>query len=350
MRLLPPRRSTIATTTRGDDARRATLDAWLADIGPDEETRLEPASDDASFRRYYRWHIGDRAFIVMDAPPPMEDCLPYVRVAGYLEAMQLGAPRIIEANLDEGFLVMSDMGDRLYLDVLQSEPDAADGLYRDAIDALLLMQQRGVAYQGSLPDYDEALLETELSLFSDWLCSQFLGLEWSDTERAGWDDVRTLLVRNALHQPQRFVHRDYHSRNLMRIADNNPGILDFQDAVEGPLTYDLVSLLKDCYIRWPRERIDGWVDYFYAGLDEETREAVTADVFRRHFDLMGVQRHLKAAGIFARLKLRDGKDGYIADIPRTLAYIVELGPAYSELAFLVGMIEDRVLPALEASG
>ena len=350
MRLLPPRRSAIASKTPGDEARRAALDDWLAAIGPDEATRLEPASDDASFRRYFRWYVGDRSYIVMDAPPPMEGCLPYIRVAGYLEAMQLGAPRVFEADLDQGFLVMSDMGDELYLDVLDADPASADVLYREAIDALLLMQQRGVAYQASLPDYDADLLEYELSLFPEWLCRQYLDIDWSDEDRAAWDELRTLLVRNALHQPQRFVHRDYHSRNLMRLRENNPGILDFQDAVEGPLSYDLVSLLKDCYIRWPRERVDAWIDYFYAGLDEATRDAVAPAVFRRHFDLMGIQRHLKAAGIFARLKIRDGKDGYIGDIPRTLAYIVELAPDYDELGDLVAMIEGRVMPALEAAG
>ncbi len=309
---------------------------------------LEPASDDASFRRYYRWQVNGRNVIVMDAPPPEEDCLPFVRVAGYLEAMQLNAPRVLEADLEQGFLVMTDMGDRPYLDVLRSEPEAVDGLYRDAIDALLLMQARGVVYQSTLPDYDAGLLEFELSLFVDWLCDRLLGLEWSDDDAASWADTCTLLVRNALDQPQRFVHRDYHSRNLMQMPANNPGLLDFQDAVEGPLTYDVVSLLRDCYVDWPAERIDAWLDAFYAGLDDDTRQGVDARLFRRYFDLMGAQRHLKAAGIFARLKLRDGKDGYLADIPRTLGYVRDLAPRYEELGCLSELIGSRVLPALEA--
>lgn len=309
---------------------------------------LEPASDDASFRRYYRWQVNGRSVIVMDAPPPMEDCLPFVRVAGYLEAMQLNAPSVLEANLEQGFLVVSDMGNSLYFDELKSDPGRADAYYADAISALSKMQSLGDAYQAALPDYDAELLELELSIFTEWLCDKLLGLDWTEEDAAAWKGVRTLLVGNALDQPQRFVHRDYHSRNLVRMPSDNPGILDFQDAVEGPLTYDIVSLLKDCYIRWPAEKVDAWLEHFHSALDEDTRQAVTPDVLRRWFDLMGAQRHLKAAGIFARLKLRDGKDGYIADIPRTLGYVSDIAPRYEELAFLGELIDSRILPALEA--
>ena len=284
----------------------------------------------------------------MDAPPSRENCLPFVRVAGYLEAMQLNAPRILEADLVRGFLLLSDLGNRSYLDALQAHPENADSLYRDAIDALLVMQRRGAAYQSSLPDYDTELLEFELSLFRDWLLSRHLDLDWSASDESGWSDLGTALVHNALDQPQRFVHRDYHSRNLMHTESANPGILDFQDAVEGPLTYDIVSLLKDCYIAWPESKIDTWLGYFYEGLDEQTRQSTDAAVFRRHFDLMGVQRHLKAAGIFARLSIRDGKHAYLADIPRTLGYVTALASSYDELGFVADLIDSRVLPALEA--
>ncbi len=281
----------------------------------------------------------------MDAPPPQEDCLPFVRIAGYLEAMRLNAPRVIEANLDDGFLLLSDLGTQQYLEELRRSPERAARLYDDAIAALLLMQRRGIAYQSSLPPYDERLLRFELSLFHDWLCGTHLGLDFSRQDEKAWKDCCDLLVENALGQEQVFVHRDYHSRNLMITAEDNPGILDFQDAVEGPLTYDLVSLLKDCYVRWPAERIWQWARQFYDELDTSQRERLSEAEFRRSFELMGVQRHLKAAGIFCRLNHRDGKSAYLEDIPRTLSYVVELRADYEELGFLVELIEGQVLPA-----
>jgi aminoglycoside/choline kinase family phosphotransferase len=285
----------------------------------------------------------------MDAPPDREDSLPFVRIAGYLEAMRLNAPRIIEANLDDGFLLLSDLGTRQYLDVLQADPSLAGGLYSDALTALVKMQKRGAAYQSLLPPYDETLLRFELSLFHDWLCGAHLGMTLSDDDERAWQQCCDLLVMNALDQPQVFVHRDYHSRNLMLTDEQNPGILDFQDAVEGPLTYDLVSLLKDAYLRWPAEQVWQWALEFYNGIETEVRERVDEDQFRRYFELMGVQRHVKVAGIFARLNHRDGKSGYLADIPRTLSYIVEVAPRYAELEFLVNLIEERVLPGLGAA-
>ena len=285
----------------------------------------------------------------MDAPPEQEDCLPFLRVAGYLEAMQLNAPRIIEANLDEGFLLLSDLGSRQYLDALLDDTATAPELYADAIQALLAMQRRGAAYQSQLPPYDDTLLRFELSLFHDWLCGTHLDIEFSDEAEQAWQDCCDLLLANALDQPQVFVHRDYHSRNLMLTAVGNPGILDFQDAVEGPLTYDLVSLLKDCYVQWPAEQVWQWALEFYNGLDAAVLERIDEEQFRRYFELMGAQRHLKAAGIFARLCHRDGKSAYLADVPRTLSYIVELGPRYPELEFVIELIESRVLPGMDGT-
>ncbi|MDH3777715.1 MAG: phosphotransferase [Gammaproteobacteria bacterium] len=308
-----------------------------------------PASGDASFRRYFRLQSGANSFIVMDAPPEQEDCLPFLRVAGYLEAMRLNAPRIIEANLDEGFLLLSDLGSRQYLDALLEDTATAPDLYTDAIQALLAMQRRGAAYQSQLPPYDDTLLRFELSLFHDWLCGTHLDIEFSDKDEQAWQDCCDLLVANALDQPQVFVHRDYHSRNLMLTAADNPGILDFQDAVEGPLSYDLVSLLKDCYVQWPAEQVWQWALEFYNGLDAAVRERIDEEQFRRYFELMGAQRHLKAAGIFARLCHRDGKSAYLEDVPRTLSYIVELGPRYPELGFVIELIESRVLPGMDAT-
>lgn len=285
----------------------------------------------------------------MDAPPEKEDCLPFIRVAGYLESMQLNAPRIIEANLDEGFLLLSDLGSKPYLDALLESPEDAERLYDDAISALLLMQRHGRAFQASLPPYGVARLHSELSLFHDWLCGTHLGLSFNDEQEAAWQACCDVLVKNALDQPQVFVHRDYHSRNLMVMPENNPGILDFQDAVEGPLTYDIVSLLKDCYVRWPAEQVRQWALSFYGGLGQAMRAQVDERTFCRYFELMGVQRHVKAAGIFARLNHRDGKSAYLLDVPRTLAYIVEVGSTYPELEFLRRLVEEKVLPAMVES-
>jgi aminoglycoside/choline kinase family phosphotransferase len=303
-----------------------------------------PASADASFRRYFRLRKGGESFIAMDAPPPAEDCLPFVQIAGYFEAMQLSAPRVIEADLENGFLLLSDLGSDQYLDHLKRQPEHADSLYRDAIIALSAMQRRGSAYQAALPPYDEKLLRFELSLFRDWLCGTHLQLGFSEADEQSWQACCSMLVTNALHQPQVFVHRDYHSRNLMVLENGNPGILDFQDAVEGAFTYDLVSLLKDCYVSWPAERVRQWALSYYSALDDKLRQQVDEHQFCRYFELMGVQRQLKAAGIFCRLNHRDGKAGYLQDVPRTLAYIVELAGRYDELNFVIRLIEQQVLP------
>jgi aminoglycoside/choline kinase family phosphotransferase len=325
------------------DPRKAEMMTWLATIEAAAGLVAEPASADASFRRYFRLQAGQQSFIVMDAPPPKEDCIPFVRIAGYLEAMQLAAPRILEANVERGFLLLSDLGSQSYLMSLTNNPGSAVGLYADAMRALATMQANGSVYQSLLPPYDEKLLRFELSLFHDWLCQTHIGIHFSDADEARWQLLCDLLVTNALEQAQVFVHRDYHSRNLMRLNQNNPGMLDFQDAVEGPYTYDLVSLLKDCYVRWPAEQVSRWALDYYAMLDGAIADRAT---FLRQFELMGVQRHLKAAGIFARLNHRDGKSGYMTDIPRTLQYIAELGPRYPELDFITGLIDDKCLPAL----
>ncbi|MDJ0708978.1 MAG: phosphotransferase [Woeseiaceae bacterium] len=328
------------------DARLAALRDWAGNIEAVAGSEPVPASVDASFRRYFRLQSAHGSFIVMDAPPEQEDCVPFMRVAGFLEAMQLNAPRIIEASPGDGFLLLTDLGTHQYLDALQGDDEVVSRLYRDAIDALLVMQVKGSAFQSRLPPYDEKLLRFELSLFHDWLCGTHLGIEFDSAEESAWQSLCDVLVANALDQPQVFVHRDYHSRNLMVTAENNPGILDFQDAVEGPLTYDLVSLLKDCYVKWPAERVWQWALDFYHGSDASIRSDVSEARFRRYFELMGVQRQLKAAGIFCRLNHRDGKDGYLKDIPRTLSYIVDVAPRYVDLAFVSSLIKERVLPAL----
>ena len=282
----------------------------------------------------------------MDAPPDREDCLPFVRIATWLETMGLNVPSILASDLDKGFLLLTDLGTRLYLDELDEKPERADELYGDALDALAVMQREGVAYETQLPPFDEPFVRRELALFHDWLCEKHLGFEWSKTAEAQWQQLSNLLINSALDQPVVFVHRDYHSRNLMLTSRNNPGIIDFQDAVAGPLTYDLVSLLKDCYVTWPAEQVHDYAVSFYDRLGSDVRENVSRDRFLRDFALMGVQRHLKAAGIFARLNHRDGKPGYMLDIPRTLAYVLALEPDFPQLGFLCELVEDTVLPGL----
>ncbi len=306
-----------------------------------ENPELKPASGDASFRRYFRIELADGTTrIVMDAPPPMEDCRPFVRICRAFEEVGLHVPHIFAQDLDQGFLLLSDLGSQLYLDALS--PKTVDRLYGDALGALVVIQACG-PLEG-LPPYDRSLLLQEMELFREWLARRHLGLGLSGEEERMLDGVFDLLAANALEQPRVCVHRDYHSRNLMVTTPCNPGILDFQDAVVGPVTYDLVSLLKDCYIRWPREQVHQWaMNYFLLAQQSGVLQGEHEKDFLRWFDLMGVQRHLKAAGIFARLNRRDGKPGYLKDIPRTLGYIVELAPHYPELEELGAFIEQRVL-------
>jgi aminoglycoside/choline kinase family phosphotransferase len=331
-----------------EDPRLQSLRDWLEHGLGFADYDIAPASADASFRRYFRvTRAGQPPLIVMDAPPGREDVEPYVRVASMLQQIGVNAPRVLERSAD-GFLLLSDLGTRMYLTEL-SQPGRADALYADAIDALVTLQARGASAAPQLPPYDVKLLRLEMSLFPDWLLQRHLGLTLSGHEAAVLDAAMDALVANALGQPQVFVHRDYHSRNLMVCPEANPGILDFQDAVRGGLTYDLVSLLRDSYIAWPQERVAEWALQFRrkaaaAGLDTGRDDAQ----FLRWFDLMGVQRQLKVGGIFARLWHRDGKPGYLADIPRTLQYAVGACTRHADFAELGALIEHRVLPAVVA--
>ena len=320
------------------------LVTWLSDQPGLRPDTLEQVAGDASFRRYYRVLTVDGVSrIVMDAPPEHEDCHPFVDVTGRLETAGVHVPHIHAQDLEQGFLLLEDLGDIQYLDRL--DQDSAARLYGDALHALRTFQAS--APSDGLPPYDEALLRFEMELFREWLCTRHLGLELDVQENAMLDTLFTRLVENALEQPQLFVHRDYHSRNLMLTASNSPGIIDFQDAVRGPITYDLVSLLKDAYIRWPLEQVDSWVeDYVELALQSGLIDAAGARQFQRWFDLMGLQRHIKVAGIFARLYRRDGKAGYLADIPLVLDYIVEMADRYPAFSSLADLITLRVRPAL----
>jgi aminoglycoside/choline kinase family phosphotransferase len=325
------------------DDRYQALSAWVRSFAGFAAAIPEPASSDASFRRYFRVQ-GNTSGIVMDAPPPQEDCRPFVKIAALLRDMGLNAPMVIEADLERGFLLLADLGTVQYLQRIESGSADVPKLYSDALEALSILQVKGAAVQGELPDYDDTMLHFEMSLFKDWLCETHLGLEFSDDDENRWKVSCDAIVESAVSQPRVFVHRDYHSRNLMVTEKNNPGIIDFQDAVVGPLTYDLVSLLKDCYVKWPVDKILQGVAHFYQMSELASRRSL--EQFTRDFDLMGVHRHLKASGIFSRLLHRDGKPGYLQDVPRTLSYIVDVAPQYDELGFLGDLIEKRVLPAL----
>jgi aminoglycoside/choline kinase family phosphotransferase len=319
------------------------LKRWLENELDFSDYSLKPASSDASFRRYFRLTHDGSSYIVMDAPPQKEDSRPFISIARQFADVGLNVPEIIDENLAQGFLLLTDLGSRLYLEALNEA--TVERLYGDALGALAALQSCQPV-PGLLPDYDRGLLLTEMGLFRDWLVGRHLGIELSEAQAAMLEEAFAGLAENALNQPQVCVHRDYHSRNLMVTPHNNPGILDFQDAVIGPVTYDLVSLLRDCYIAWPRPRVDAWA-LGYQELALQTgilrREHDDPAQFLRWFDLMGVQRHLKAAGIFARLNHRDGKPGYLKDIPRTLGYVIDVARRYTEIAWLGEFIETQVI-------
>lgn len=331
------------------DTRAALLDAWLEATLGAAPRRVAPASLDASFRRYFRvWH-GAQTYIAMDAPPDKEGLGPYLQVAGLLAETGVNVPGIVAAEAGQGFLLLTDLGERQYLDALRAGDDP-DALYRDALEALVQLQSRAPAAARQLPPYDRRRLQDEMELFPAWFVARHLGLQVSPDERAMLDATFDLLSRSALAQPVVLVHRDYHSRNLMVCPAANPGILDFQDAVRGAISYDLVSLLKDCYVTWPRERVLAWLDVYRERAAQAGLEPGAArDEFVQAFDLMGLQRHLKVLGIFARLWYRDGKRGYLADLPRVLDYVMDALPCHRDLAALRGFMEARALPAFAAA-
>ena len=316
------------------------LQDWAArQLGVDA-LDIAPASADASFRRYFRVTAKGRDYIVMDAPPAHEDCRPFVAVARLFADAGVHVPQVLGEDLDRGFLLLSDLGDTTYLSALNES--TARELYLASNDALIRIQQ--ASRPGVLPEYDRALLTRELMLFPEWYVAKHLGVEMKEDQRAILDAVFERLLANNLAQPQVFVHRDWHSRNLM-VSDPNPGILDFQDAVYGPITYDLASIYRDAYIQWDEEMQLDWVIRYW----EKARAArlpVRADFgeFWRDFEWMGAQRQLKVLGIFARLYHRDGKDGYLKDMPLVMHYLRKTCERYDELKpllFLLDGLENR---------
>ena len=328
------------------DARLALIHEWLArDLGLPPE-RLEPASSDASFRRYFRAFRAGKTLIVMDAPPDKEDVRPYLKVTQLLESIGVHVPHVHQADAARGLLLLEDLGGTHYLSRLNARDDP-DRLYGDALSVLADIQVRGQDGARELAPYDREPLARELALMPEWFCKSHLQLALSSAQSDMLLTAFEFLIREALRQPSVFVHRDYHSRNLMVVGERNPGVLDFQDALRGPIGYDLVSLLKDCYIAWPRARVEKWVGEYRESL-RSRGGAIGGDEreFLRWFDLIGVQRHIKVLGIFARLWYRDRKPGYLRDLPLTLDYVRDTCARYAELADLAQFIEEWVVPEL----
>jgi aminoglycoside/choline kinase family phosphotransferase len=332
------------------DARVPLLSDWIASALGTRAFGIAPASADASFRRYFRVTpdapaLGETTLIAMDAPPPQEDCRPFVHVAALLRDAGLNAPRVLAQDVERGFLLLTDLGNTTYLSALNEHN--ARALFDDAADALVQWQLATRA--GALPPYDEPLLRRELELFPEWYVGRHLRATLTAEERNALTQVFDVLIADHLAQPQLFVHRDYMPRNLM-VTDRNPGILDFQDAVIGPISYDVVSLFKDAFVSWPEDQVLDWTIRYW---EKARRRGLPVDrdfhAFFRPFEWMGLQRHLKVLGIFARIRHRDGKSGYVEDTPRFIAYARPVAERYRELAPLARLL-DRLEARNDARG
>lgn len=310
------------------------LQNWLDSLTQNNYTDLQTASADASFRQYFRVlsKKDDKTYIVMDAPPEKEDCKPFIHVTELIRSAGVNAPKIIAKDLKLGFILLADLGNKPYLNHLTD--DNADKMYSDAIAALIKMQ----TIDAALPTYNEQRLQTEMELFERWYLNHHLKIQLSVIQKEKLNKIFKLLIGSAIEQPQVFVHRDYHSRNLMITDIDNPGVIDYQDAVVGPITYDLVSLFKDCYIEWSRQRVEQWLEQYMSRITPTL--FIEKDTMLRWFDLMGVQRHLKVLGIFARLNYRDDKPQYLNDLPLTLKYIIDCCNQYEELLPLKELMEE----------
>ncbi len=316
--------------------RYASLQDWIARQFPGKAFTLSPASADASFRRYFRVTFPDSTLIAMDAPPPQEDCRAFIRVAALMADAKIHVPAVLAQDLARGYLLLSDLGTTTYLAALN--PGNADRLFGDAVDTLVRWQL--ASRESVLPAYDEAMLRRELDLFPEWYLGRHLGIKLSSQQSESLDKIFSLIIASNLAQPKVYVHRDYMPRNLM-VSNPNPGVLDFQDAVFGPISYDVASLFKDAFLSWEEERLLDWTVRYW----EKARRAglpVGADfgVFYRDFEWMGLQRHLKVLGIFARICHRDGKSGYVEDAPRFLGYVRAVALRYAELVPLLRLLDQ----------
>ncbi|GFZ95302.1 aminoglycoside phosphotransferase family protein [Dyella caseinilytica] len=320
--------------------RATTRLAWTRTSLGNPTLTLEPASADASFRSYWRTHHDGRSWIVMDSPPAQEDPRPWLKIGQQLAAAGLHVPAVYDKDLEQGFLLIEDLGTQLYLPALNES--TVDALYGEAMDALLRMQSR-MDYR-DLPPFDSDVLIRGLEIMPEWFLGRHLGHKPDSSEADVLEAAFGVIVRNALEQPRCFVHRDFHSRNLLIVEHNSPGIIDFQGALAGPITYDLASLLRDGYIAWPRERVEAWAESYRCKLIDTQRIAADVDQkqFLRWFDLTGLHRHVRVLGQFYRLWYRDGKPGYLADVPRVYHYVISVARSYPELAEFAALIERHV--------
>lgn len=318
--------------------RENALKEWLVETIKQQDFVLTPLAGDASFRRYFRLQYNGLSYVVMDAPPGKEDLNPFIHVAQILEQADVHTPKILAKNMQQGFLLLSDLGDQLLLNELNAE--TAHNYYPKAIATLFKIQSCPID-DPLLPSFDHAFMLKEMKLCPEWFLTAYLKLELENEEITILNQTMDWIATEVARQPLTFIHRDYHSRNLMLINEQkNLGVIDFQDAMRGPFTYDLVSLLKDCYISWPRTNILEWVELFYRQSTLTSNYSLTE--FIRAFDLCGLQRHLKVLGIFSRLHLRDNKPGYLKDLPLTLRYVLECTEIYEELHPLFHMLQTRV--------
>lgn len=323
--------------------RTTALQQWLREVLKEQFVSMQALPGDASFRRYFRMTTSTGSFIAMDAPPPQESCKPFVAIAEALRNIKLQAPEIIAANEEQGFLLLTDFGDQTYLKALNSQN--ADQCYERALSALAVLQTCREVKGLIIPPFTFAFMQQEWLWHKEWFLNKLLDLKVG-AEEAALDKCFTIIAESAVNQPQVFMHRDYHSGNLMLLPTGDVGILDFQDAFIGPVTYDLVSLLRDCYIDWPNEQVEGWVFAYLQKLHRQN-ELINVDkpTFQRWFDLMGLERHLKALFTFARKHVRDQQPQYLKHIPRTLNYIIKVSQHYPELTSLHSFMRDKVQPA-----
>jgi aminoglycoside/choline kinase family phosphotransferase len=337
-----------AAASDTSDARADARLCWARAAADEHTLSLERASMDAGFRSYWRGATAtDRSVIVMDSPPDKEDVRPWLEIRGLLEAGGVRVPRVLAEDVEAGFLLLEDLGYRTYLHVFEADTRDADAMFDSALDQLLKLQT--ITLPPEFPAYDEALLTRELRLFDEWFLGRHLGIALDCGDLETLDLVYRRLIDAALAQPQVLVHRDFMPRNLMPLAaDDGPAVLDFQDAVRGPIAYDALSLFKDAFWSWPAPRVDAWLDRYHARALDAGLPVPSREQFRRDADWIGIQRHLKVMGIFARLNYRDSKPKYLADAPRFLAYLDGVLPAYPELAPLADLLDRHVRPRLTA--
>lgn len=326
---------------------------WLSEKLPNMHYRVKNLNGDAGFRQYSRIHfidhsVDEKSYIAVNAPPEKSNNQAFVAIAKVLSTSDIIVPKVIHCDFVKGFFILSDLGNVLLSDVLNINNMVT--YYQKSIDELIKISSINAEQikNYSLPSYDSAFIQTELDIFTQWLLKEYLYIELNAEEDKQLQACFDICIQNALEQPYIFMHRDFHSRNLMITTNDKISVIDFQDAVKGPITYDIVSLLRDCYQRWPQNHITPLLEYFIEKISNQLSLSYPLQQWVQWFDLMGVQRHLKASGIFARLHLRDNKNGYLKDIPLTLAYIIDISKNYPQLTFLHSLLCEKILPALEA--